>query len=248
MPEQRETLPPPALPSGDQTQSVALFLDFDGTLVEIADQPDAIDVATMLPDALRDLKERMSGRLAIVSGRSIEDLRQYLGASFDVAMAGSHGAARQLANGDPLGDQPKALPGSVVEKLREFAKDNGLRYETKTHGGALHYRENPDAEKAAHQFAETVARENGLTVKTGKCVVELVHNGADKGSAVRAFMQIAPFKGAVPVFVGDDVTDEDGFAAVAKLGGYGVLVGEQRETAARYRLASVAQVHQWLGL
>ncbi|XUU59695.1 trehalose-phosphatase [Erythrobacter sp. HA6-11] len=239
---------PPPLSELCAVGPVALFLDFDGTLVEIAPSPDAIDVATSLPEALEQLSQKLDGRLAVVSGRSLEDLAKHLGKDLRVAQAGSHGAARRFADGSPLGAEPDGLPDEVVTALQDFANANKLRYETKTHGGALHYRENPDAGEAAHKFAEQIATDNALAIKTGKCVVELVHKGADKASAVRAFMEQSPFAGATPVFLGDDVTDEDGFAACEALGGFGILVGDPRDTKARYGLASVSQTHQWLGL
>jgi trehalose 6-phosphate phosphatase len=147
-----------------------------------------------------------------------------------------------------MGELPQPLAPELVTSLRSFAADNQLRYEAKPHGGALHYRENPDAGDAAQNFAERLAARHGLAMKTGKCVVELVHKGADKGSAVRAFMEQPLFANATPVFLGDDVTDEDGFAVCEELGGFGILVGEPRPSLARFTLASVSQTHQWLGL
>ncbi len=239
---------PPSLSALLDQGPLALFLDFDGTLVEIASTPNAIKVPKLLAPSLEALSKRLEGRLAIVSGRSLEDLAVHLGQGLEVAQAGSHGAARRLADGSNLGAMPQALPRPAIANLQAFAEENHLRYEAKTHGGALHYRENPEAGQAAHDFAESVAAEHNLALKTGKCVVELVHKGADKGSAVRAFMQHELFEGAIPVFVGDDVTDEDGFAACSALGGFGILVGEPRDTHARFVLASVSQTHQWLGL
>ncbi|NVE94336.1 trehalose-phosphatase [Altererythrobacter lutimaris] len=239
---------PPPLSELCAAEPVALFLDFDGTLVEIASSPDAISVPTSLPGALRQLSQQLEGRLAVVSGRSLEDLSKHLGEDLQVAQAGSHGAARRFADGSPLGAEPDGLPDEVVTALEDFAASKNLRYEAKTHGGALHYRENPEAGDAAHEFAEHIAAANTLAIKTGKCVVELVHKGADKASAVRAFMEQSPFAGATPVFLGDDVTDEDGFAACEALGGCGILVGDPRDTNARYGLASVSQTHQWLDL
>lgn len=240
--------PPPALSALLESGPVALFLDFDGTLVEIADQPDGITVPQTLASALEGLSRHLQGRLAVVSGRSLEDLARHLGAELQVAQAGSHGAARRQADGQPLGEPPQGLSEETIAQLEGFAKAEGLRYEAKTHGGALHYRENPEAGEAAHAFAKQLARADGLALKTGKCVVELVQPGADKGSAVRAFMELPHFSGATPIFVGDDVTDEDGFAACETLGGFGVLVGEPRESRARYALATVSETHQWLDL
>lgn len=225
-----------------------LFLDFDGTLVEIAQQPDAISVPNFLSGALEMLSRRLDGRLAVVSGRSLEDLAGHLGEDLGVAQAGSHGAARRRADGSALGEQPQGLGMDVIAQLQQFAARNELLYEAKTHGGALHYRENPEAGERALRFAEDIADQHDLALKTGKCVVELVHKGADKASAVQVFMKEQPFAGSTPVFIGDDVTDEDGFRACEDLGGFGILVGEPRASRARFLLPSVSETHQWLGL
>ncbi|WP_394727073.1 trehalose-phosphatase [Altererythrobacter sp. GH1-8] len=240
--------PPPSLSALQAAGPVALFIDFDGTLVEIASAPDGIDVPGGLPSALERLADSMAGRVAVVSGRSLDDIAKHLGVQMQVAQAGSHGAERRLADGLVLGELPQGLPAEVISTLQDFAAAENLRYEAKTHGGALHYRENPKAGDIAHRFAEEVAARNNLALKTGKCVVELVRKGTNKGAAVRAFMEQPPFAGTMPVFIGDDVTDEDGFSACDELGGFGILVGSPRETRARYGLASVSQTHQWLGL
>lgn len=246
--DHRELQRPPPLNDINETSPISLFLDFDGTLVEIAPTPDSIFVPARLSVALEALSVRLGNRMALISGRSLEDLAIYMGGSLKVAQAGSHGAARRMADGKPLGQPPESLPEEASAALTAFSAKNGLRYEAKTHGGALHFRENPQLEKIALQFGERVAARHGLAIKTGKCVVELVRKGADKGAAVRAFMEISPFNKTVPVFVGDDVTDEDGFAAAKDLGGFGILVGEARESRATYILASVEEVHQWLDL
>jgi trehalose 6-phosphate phosphatase len=237
---------PPPLAELDRP---ALFLDFDGTLVAIADTPDAISVPGDLASRLGVLSQRLDGRLALISGRAAGDLERHLGA-MPFARAGSHGLDRYTADGAELGPGPgpEPIPHDASAALQAFAERDGLLYEAKPHGGALHYRAAPELADAVHHFAENLARAHGLSVKLGKCVVELVQPGADKGAAVRAFMDDADFAGATPVFVGDDLTDEDGFAAAERLGGFGVLVGARRPTAARYRLASVAAVHQWLAL
>jgi trehalose 6-phosphate phosphatase len=131
--------------------------------------------------------------------------------------------------------------------MRDFASAEGLGFEMKPHGAALHYRENPAKGEAAHAFAAELATAHGWATQSGKCVVELVEGQSDKGSAVRAFMQAAPFAGARPFFFGDDLTDEQGFAACAAEGGAGVLVGERPDTVAGYALPDVASVHLWLG-
>jgi trehalose 6-phosphate phosphatase len=238
---------PPQLNALCKSGPVALFLDFDGTLVGLAERPDAILVPSGLGKRLCSLADRLAGRLALVSGRSLADVERHLG-KLAIACAGSHGIARRLADGSALGAEPETLPPEVGAALRGFAAEHGFALEEKTHGAALHFRGAPHLEARGHEFAEKLAEAHGLAAKRGKCVIELVRPGADKGGAVRAFMSLAPFRGALPVFVGDDVTDEDGFAAARDLGGFGILVGDRRPTAARYGLPDDAAARDWLGL
>jgi trehalose 6-phosphate phosphatase len=237
------TLPPPP---PDLLEGTALFLDFDGTLIELAEAPDAIEVPPRLGLLLRRLRDRLGGRLAIVSGRALAELQRYVPAS-DIAFSGSHGLELQLADGTRLPlDQPPGLE-DVRERVRGFAGERpGLLVEDKPVGVALHYRQAPGEARPVADFMERLAREERLVVQRGNMVVELRPPGADKGDAVRAFMREPLFRGARPVFVGDDLTDEHAFAAAAKLGGAGILVGPARETVAGYRLPSVSAVADWL--
>ncbi|APE28971.1 trehalose-phosphatase [Aurantiacibacter gangjinensis] len=228
-------------------RALALFLDFDGTLVELAPTPDSIHVPPSLADSLHELSDRLDGRLALVSGRAIVDLESHLG-SLKLAVSGSHGGDCRSAAGDNLGRVPEGLPPELLHKVRCFAGDHGFDLEDKPHGVALHYRANPSLEGRGLAFARQLAGENALDVKRGKCVIELVGKGANKGSALRAFMEADSFAGAMPVFVGDDLTDEDGMRAAKQHGGFGVLVGEREESVAEYGLATPAAVQHWLGL
>jgi trehalose 6-phosphate phosphatase len=226
---------------------LALFLDFDGTLVELAASPATISIPPGLTEGLVRLSARLGGRLALVSGRSIEDLERHCGA-LAVECAGSHGVERRRADGRPFGDPPEPLPGEVHAAVGRFASENAVSYEPKPHGAALHSRLAPQTEERCALFMSDLAAAHGLVLKRGKHVAELVRPGADKGAAVRAFMDEAPFADGRPVFVGDDITDEDGFAAASELGGFGIAVGERPTRAARYGLAGPAAVKQWLGL
>ncbi|ABC63028.1 trehalose-phosphatase [Erythrobacter litoralis] len=241
---QRSTLPPPP-PLAELTEH-ALFVDFDGTLVKIAEGPDKIDVAKDLGSRLARLAARLGQRLAVVTGRSLENLESFLDTA-DFYRAGSHGAHVVAPNGAML-REAQALPDEVIATLKRFAAERGLLYERKTHGGAIHYRAEPSQKRAVQDIAASVASEHGLSAKHGKCVVELVWPGADKGGAVRLLAERAPFAGARPVFIGDDVTDEDGMAAAAALGGFGIAVGERPSDNAIYHLNSVKDVHAWLKL
>lgn len=238
--------PPPPLAALLESGRVALFVDFDGTLVEIASGPDAIAVPKRLGAALELLSARLGGALALVSGRSIENLVSYLG-PVRLHLAGSHGGHVQHANGQTM-LEAQPLPDPVSSALRDFALREDLLYERKPHGAALHYRARPELEDGARRFVMGLAADHELATKSGKCVIELVRPGIDKGGAVRLLAQEEPFADALPVFIGDDVTDEDGFAVCNELGGFGVAVGRREETAARYSLANVREVHRWLNL
>jgi trehalose 6-phosphate phosphatase len=237
-------LPPPPL---SLLERAALFLDFDGTLVELTDTPDSIEVPSSLRFLLDRLHRKLDGRLAIVSGRSLADLDRHLPSS-GIAFSGSHGLELKLADGTAL---PLSIPiglDDVHERVRRFTEEtSGLIAEEKPAGIALHYRQAPGEAGRVADFMEALARERGFAVQHGNMVAELRPGGATKGDALKAFMTEPPFADARPVFVGDDLTDEHGFTAAAELGGVGVLVGPIRPTAARYGLPSVAAVADWLG-
>lgn len=234
-------------PPATLLDGAALFLDFDGTLVELADTPDSIRVSPGLHHMLDRLRRRLGGRLAIVSGRSLADLDRHLPSS-GIAFSGSHGLELKLADGTAL---PLSVPiglDDVHKRVRRFAAGTeGLIAEEKPAGIALHYRRAPEEAGRVAHFMEGLARERGFSVQHGNMVSELRPVGATKGDALKAFMTEPAFADARPVFVGDDLTDEHAFAAAAELRGAGILVGPARETAARYRLPSVAAVAEWLG-
>lgn len=244
----REPLPyPPSLEQMLATGPVALFLDFDGTLVDLAPGPDAIEPVAGLSQKLTALAERMAGRCAVISGRGIADIEKHIG-PLNMAAAGSHGAEIRLADGTAVGEAPQTLPPEIERPMRDYAEEHGIQYEEKPHGGALHYRSAPERGDAADAFAEALAREHGWIAQGGKCVVEVVAGAGDKGTAVKTLMQHAPFPGARAVFVGDDLTDEKGFAAANAMGGASILVGNREPTEAQYHLPDVASVHLWLNL
>ena len=246
MAEKKALSAPPKLAEFSR-QQLALFLDFDGTLVELAPTPDTISVRKGLGDALLLLRDRLDGRLALVSGRSVSDIRKYLG-DVSVAMAGSHGGEIVSASGMPIGASNAAVTNDLRGALRSFADENGLGYEEKTQGAALHYRAQPELEAKAHSFAQTLAEQHDLATKRGKCVIELVPHGVDKGRAVETLLEQAEYCDALPLFIGDDVTDEDGFKACNRKGGAGICVGTREQTSATYQLRDVAAVHEWLEL
>lgn len=233
--------PPPAtLPPG-----AGLFLDLDGTLAPIMPRPEEVGPDSRRAALLQDLTLALEGRLAVVSGRSLEDLDRILEGRVS-AVAAVHGLVRRGVNG-----VDRARPHPDLEHAREVLRDlargdPSLLFEDKALSVALHYRNLPSAADAVIEAAERLARSSGLVLQLGDMVAELRTPGQDKGKAIAAFLREAPFVGAAPVFVGDDLTDEDGFAAAARLGGYGVLVGSERPTQATYRLNDVKAVFDWL--
>jgi trehalose 6-phosphate phosphatase len=238
-----EALTPPPLSLLD---GAALFLDFDGTLVELAEAPDAIRVPGELPGLLQRLAARLDGRLAIVSGRSLADLDRHVRAD-GIAMSGSHGLELRHADGRRHAlAAPDALAAARAELARFAAADAGLLIEDKPASVALHYRLAPAWADEVAKLMEALAVRSGLVVQHGKMVAELRPAGADKGDAVKTLMREPAFAGARPLVMGDDLTDEHAFAAAAGLGGAGILVGDARATAARYRLESVGAVAAWL--
>jgi trehalose 6-phosphate phosphatase len=233
--------PPPVVPD-----DVSLFFDFDGTLVDLAATPDAVVVDQPLLDQLDALAQRLPGRVAIISGRSIVQLDAMLGRHAQLfAVAGSHGAERRTPlDGHVAAERPASLE-AAAEAFVAFADANGLLYEAKSLGAGLHYRMAPTFEPEAIRLAEDLAATHSLTLQRGKMMVELRTPG-DKGAALRTLIATPTMAGTAPLFFGDDVTDEDGFEAARDLGGAGILIGEPRPTAATYRLDDVAALRGWI--
>lgn len=236
--------PPPLV----RPSETSLFLDFDGTLVELAERPDAVAVDARLRNLLDQSGKRFDGRVAVVSGRSIAQLDALIGtAAADLALVGSHGAEVRLA-GTTISapERPVSLHDAEALFVRTFASEEGVIIEVKTLGVAIHYRLAPLIESAATELAETFASKHALHLQKGKMMVELRAPGHDKGSGIAELMKMVPFRDHRPIFLGDDLTDEPGFAHCEARGGSGILVGAPRATAARYRLDDVAAVHAWL--
>ncbi len=223
----------------------ALFLDIDGTLLELAATPDGVAVPEGLPALLDRLSGRLTGALALVSGRSLAGIDRLLPGGRDAA--GTHGVEwRQAGQARTLAESwPAELDAAVAAAAAQLPF---LRVERKDHSIALHYRAAPDQGAAVRALAASVAgaAPRPFDLLDGKAVVEIIPAGAGKGAAIERFMANPPYAGRRPVFVGDDVTDEHGFAAVNRLGGISIHVGTNPATAARWRLDSPVAVRAWL--
>lgn len=231
-------------------ETMALFLDVDGTILEFSETPADVDVPDTLISVLQDMHARLSGALALISGRTIADLDRLFD-PLHLPAAGLHGfEIRGAENGHTkLDAMSAAINSERVYLHRAFEGTPGILVEDKGPCIAIHYRQVPDL---ADVVDETVAQSQArlgpaFEMLKGHMVRELRPAGIDKGHAVKQMMAIPPFEGRTPVFIGDDVTDEDGFDAVNALGGVSVCVGDRRPTRARTTLADVASVRDWLG-
>lgn len=227
----------------------ALFLDFDGTLVEIVDRPDAVAVKPGVPETLARLSAALGGALAVVSGRPIAFLDAKL-APFTPDAAGLHGVERRLA-----GVLHPCRPEEHPELRRGIERLHGaldsvenVIIEDKGCSVAVHWRMAPAEEGRAKGLVEDLAKRLGADyrIQYGKMVAEILPALSGKGPIIAKFMEEAPYAGKTPVFVGDDLTDENGFETVNRLGGVAVRIGDG-DTVARYRLPSVIALAETLG-
>jgi trehalose 6-phosphate phosphatase len=223
----------------------ALFLDFDGTLAAIAPRPDAVVVEEGLVPLLKRLHRALGGAVALVSGRPLAELDGFV-TPLVLPAAGVHGAERRDAAGQ-VRSSPLVVPRAVRLRAQRLARlDPGLQVEDKQVALALHWRRAPQFGDLCLRALSSAARHHpDWRVLHGKSVAEVKPSGVSKGHAVQAFCAEAPFAQRVPVFVGDDTTDEDGFAAVQADGGHGIKVGVG-PTVARYRLDDTQAVRRWL--
>jgi trehalose 6-phosphate phosphatase len=250
LPHDRQSTPqifaaPPAL----DTNAHALFLDLDGTLVEFAAHPEQVVASNELRVLLTDLSRAMMGAVALITGRSIASADAVLdGVLIDVA--GVHGFERRA--GDELITASADLSpiAAALADVRKMAGNGAFQGDIEDKGAALalHYRRAPHLGEGIRRTAADLARRHGLSVLEGSMVVELTLGQRTKGDAVADFMAAAPFAGRVPIAVGDDITDEDAFSSVAKLGGFGILVGPPRISVAQARLEEISAVITWLRL
>lgn len=226
----------------------ALFLDFDGTLVEIAERPDAIVVETTLWATMAVLRDGLGGALAVVSGRSIGTLDAFLQPEiFDAA--GIHGVERRVAGrfSGSFEDDDAEFRQALEEVSRFTIAHEGLLLEDKGPSFAVHWRLRPDLALAASQVVEAaVARlAPRYRLQHGKAVAEILPSQAGKGLAIDWFMDRPPYQGRRPIFIGDDLTDEHGFVAVNERDGISIRIGAG-PSVALHRLGSPARLRAFL--
>lgn len=226
----------------------AYFLDVDGTLIDIADTPDAVRVDGRLLALLKELHRASGGALALISGRRLTELEALLD-GFQPPISGQHGLERRTSTGQ-VKIHAEDLPArrEIWRRLQPLLNRHpGLLLEDKGLTLALHYRQAPQLASYVHRLTRQLIAEaaGSMCLQRGKRVVEIKPAGFDKGTAVAEFMTEAPFRDRRPIFLGDDTTDEDGFEAVNRLGGLSVKVGSGR-TRACCRLRNVGAARAWL--
>lgn len=225
----------------------AFFLDIDGTLLALAATPAGVTVGRGLKQTLGQLYAATGGAIALISGRQIGEVDS-LFAPLRLPTAGQHGAERRDSSGVV---HRYAAPSRWFSEIKSrlaplAARHPGLLLEEKGFTLAIHYRQAPSLGGHLHRLLrEWVNSSADLRLQRGKMVLEIVPMGSDKGSAIMEFMSESPFRGRIPVFLGDDVTDEYGFAVVNSMDGHSIKVGPGR-SAARWRLPDVYAVRAWL--
>lgn len=238
----------PAPPATGADADWALFLDVDGTLLDIAPSPDAVRVDPCLLDDLRCLRERLDGAIALLSGRSLSQLDALFGWNTGPA-AGLHGAELRGPDGKVRVTGDVAAFAHIRSHAASMiAATPGVTLEDKRLALALHYRHAPAAREVAAHIAHALLREadGHCELQRGDHVFELKPAGVDKGRALTALMQLSPFQGRTPWMLGDDLTDEDAFLRVNASAGTSVIVGMRRPTVARHALDDPAAVRAWL--
>lgn len=223
---------------------MALFLDFDGTLAGFKDNPDEVHLSVAQENLLIALRDRLDGALAVISGRDLRDLSKRVPQS--LWRIGNHGLFKAATN-EPAPDKFAEFPADLLKRIdTSLSEIAGTRIERKGPVIAIHHRSNPSA---GLQITEAILahlpNDGEHIVQSGHSVVEVKPCAANKGTALIAHMQDASFQGRTPVMIGDDTTDEDGFIACAKLGGFGIKMGDG-PTEAAYRIGDIPTLYNYL--
>lgn len=226
----------------------ALFLDIDGTLLNVASTPDAVRVPAGLVPVLGMLSQRLDGAIAILTGRRVGDADRLL-APLKLVASGVHGAEMRGEAGGPVEELAPSIPSSIVQAMNNISHlASGVLIERKGSGVAVHYRNAPLARKALQSEVAAIiaASSYHLALREGRKVLEAVPAGFSKGTALRWLAERPPFKGRRPVMIGDDVGDECAFQEAERLGGLGLRVAGEHFSQAGSDFAGVADVRGWL--
>jgi trehalose 6-phosphate phosphatase len=236
----------PAEPTIIPVERAALFVDIDGTIMPVAEKPDEMKASPACRIVFKRARDHLCGRLAVLSGRTIASIDAVLGGVIG-CVAGVHGLQRRTPLGRVHLERPHSRVADAAAELDALARARpGLLVERKGPSVAIHYGGAKEAEAAVLEAVGRLSNASGLIVQRGRYVAELRTPGPDKGSALARFMCEVPFVGAVPVFLGDGLADEPGFAEASKRGGAGVLIGAAKRTRATGRLESPVAALSWI--
>lgn len=228
---------------------IALFLDLDGTVLDLAATPDGVSIPKTTVDAIGRIAERLDGALAVVTGRSLADV-DFILAPLRLPAAALHGAELRRRGGGRVAGGAGAPPSRLTAALGAFVDARpGLALEDKGASVAVHFRATPErGDEVRARVGDLVTQlAPAHELQPGKMVVEVRPRGCDKGSALKSLMAEPPFAGRVPLVLGDDLTDEYAFAAAASLAGAAALVGKvERRSSAAFALDDPAAVRAWL--
>ena len=226
----------------------ALFLDIDGTLLDYVPRPEMARIPPPLRRTLAALQRALDGAVSVISGRAIADVDRLL-APLRLPAAGQHGAESRLSESRRIAAPPSAMLGSILARTYAYAKQHAAIYiEDKGASAAIHYRGAEDErDRLQSLLKDAVAQSAGaFDLLESHLAFDIRPSDANKGRAVTWFMAAPPFAGRIPVFIGDDSTDEDGFAAVLALRGHAIKVGERRPTIAPWNFRNPAALREWL--
>jgi trehalose 6-phosphate phosphatase len=235
-------------PAINEPKRLALFLDLDGTILDIAAAPMEVSTPPELIGTLRDLKELLGGAVAVLTGRKISDVDRLL-APVRLAAAGVHGTEIRLRPDDDIETSSDLVPDSLKKSVERLAgKTPGLLFEDKGFSIAVHYRAAPEMEPTLEKELSRLLDHHSsrLVLSHGRCVLELVPDRSTKGAALQEMMRLPPFRGRVPVMIGDDMPDETALAAAVGLGGLGLKVGGEHFREGPIDFREPAEVRDWL--
>jgi trehalose 6-phosphate phosphatase len=233
------------LPRIDDIERCAFFVDLDGTLLEFRDRPDDVRADPLLLQLLRRLSERSGNALAVISGRDIASVDRIL-VPLSLPTAAVRGLQRRDAKGCVHTSARFDLAPIAFALRATIGNEKGVLIEPKPGAVALHFRMRPDLETRCRQIVEgVVGNRSDLCIFPGKMVMEIACAGTDKGVAIEEFLSEPPFSGRIPVFAGDDPSDEPGFATVNRRHGLSIKVGGE-PTIAKFRATDVSEFREWL--
>ncbi len=227
---------------------LAIFLDIDGTLIPYANHPNNIIVPKNLIYLLYNLRNKLDGALALISGRMVKDIQKIVN-PLKLSVSGIHGLEYTNNHGEYIKNSIEPIPLDIYKRLNKFSDNHpGSMIEKKNISVALHYRNAPGIEKKATRVINRIISGSNLKLLKGNKVLELVPKNSNKGKAINFFMKKKPFLNKIPVFFGDDVTDEFGFKSVNNLGGYSIKVGYESNTLANFFIKDSTSVLKFINL